>query len=71
MKFIVALLFLCTNIIVGQNKPQDIWYAKTFASKSKTYPKAINFNKAQRFFNKKYRFAFFQNKPVKRILKAS
>lgn len=53
MKFIVALLFLCTNIIVGQNKPQDIWYAKTFASKSKTYPKAINFKKAQRFFNKK------------------
>lgn len=53
MKFIAVLLFLCTNIIVGQNKPQDIWYAKTFVSKSKAYPDAIYFKKAQYFFNQK------------------
>ena len=53
MKFIVVFLFLCANVMLGQNKSQDVWYAKTFESKSKAYPNAIYFKKGQHFFNKK------------------
>lgn len=54
MKFIACVfLMMCTSLVFGQNKPQDIWYAKKFTAKSNAYPEALYFKKSQQFFIQK------------------